>query len=422
MNPSEHPRSPIRVTLLTGGGDRPYVFGLTKALTAGGITIDLICGDELDEPEFRDNPDVDFLNLRGSQDPSVGFFTKLSRISGYYVKLLKYATTAKPKLFHILWNNRFEAFDRTLLMLYYRALRKKIILTAHNVNAAKREGTDSWFNRITLGAQYRLAHHIFVHTDKMRQELGAAFKIPDARTTVIPFGINNSVPTTALTATAAKQRLGVGAAEKTILFFGRITPYKGLEYLIGAFREVLRQDKSYRLIIAGRPDNCDKYWREINDDLSTDVEAGRVLLRAEFISDKDTEIYFKAADVLVLPYRDIYQSGVLFLAHSFGLPVLAADVGSLSDDVVEGHTGFVFSPENPAALAVTIDKYFGSDLYADLVNQRANIRRYTSERHSWEIVEQETIRVYAALLDLPGFEQTPNCTDSGVPLDIKALS
>ena len=100
-----------------------------------------------------------------------------------------------------------------------------------------------------------------------------------------------------------------------------------------------------------------------------------MLLRAEFIPDDETETYFKAADVLVLPYRHIYQSGVLFLGHSFGLPVLAADVGSLKDDIVEGKTGFVFRPEDPDDLARVIEQYFASDLYADLNNRRKEIRR-----------------------------------------------
>ena len=96
------------------------------------------------------------------------------------------------------------------------------------------------------------------------------------------------------------------------------------------------------MIIAGRPDNCERYWQTIREAIREDVQRGRVLLRADFIPDDETEVYFKAADVLVLPYRDIYQSGVLFLGHSFGLPVLAADVGSLKDEIVEGKTGFVF--------------------------------------------------------------------------------
>ena len=128
---------------------------------------------------------------------------------------------------------------------------------------------------------------------------------------------------------------------------------------------------------------------------------GRVLLRAEFIPDDETEVYFKAADVLVLPYRHIYQSGVLFLGHSFGLPVLAADVGSLKDEIVEGKTGFVFRPEDSVDLAKAIERYFASDLYADLNNRRQEIRDYATQRHSWDVVGQMTMSVYASLLRIP---------------------
>ena len=136
------------------------------------------------------------------------------------------------------------------------------------------------------------------------------------------------------------------------------------------------------------------------------MQRGRVLLRADFIPDDETEVYFKAADVLVLPYRHIYQSGVLFLGHSFGLPVLAADVGSLKDEIVEGKTGFVFRPEDPADLAKAIERYFASDLYADLNNRRQEIRDYATERHSWDVVGQMTMNVYAGLLRMPPRQST----------------
>jgi glycosyltransferase involved in cell wall biosynthesis len=103
-----------------------------------------------------------------------------------------------------------------------------------------------------------------------------------------------------------------------------------------------------------------------------------------------------------LPYRNIYQSGVLFLGHSFGLPVLAADVGSLKDDIVEGKTGFVFNSEDPVDLASTIENYFANDLYANLSNRRQEIRDYATERHSWDTVGQVTMKVYANLLQQPG--------------------
>src|SRR5581483_3462133 len=101
---------------------------------------------------------------------------------------------AKPGIFHILWNNKFEFFDRTLLMLYYKLLRKKIVLTLHNINKGRRDSRDRRLNRLTLRFQYRLSDHIFVHTEKMKRELIEEFGEREDRVTVIPFGINNAVP------------------------------------------------------------------------------------------------------------------------------------------------------------------------------------------------------------------------------------
>ena len=166
----------IAVSLLTGGGDRPYVFGLATELMSKGVALDIIGSDELDSPEFHGRPGLNFLNLRGDQSSGAGFLKKLQRVFLYYGKLIGYAAAAKPKIFHILWNNKFEAFDRTLLMLYYRLLGKKIVLTVHNVNAGKRDGKDTWLNRLTLRAQYRQADHIFVHTENMKGELSCEFE------------------------------------------------------------------------------------------------------------------------------------------------------------------------------------------------------------------------------------------------------
>jgi D-inositol-3-phosphate glycosyltransferase len=388
----------IAVSLLTGGSDRPYVFGLTTQLMSKKAALDLIGSSELDFPEFRNQPKLKFLKLRGDQRSDVSILKKVGRVSSYYARLFCYTATAKPKIFHILWNNRFELFDRTALMFYYRLLGKRIVLTAHNVNADKRDGKDSWLNRLTLRIQYRLSHQIFAHTDKMKQELIEQFGVRGNRITVIPFGINNAVPNTRLTSGEAKRRLGIREDERTILTFGRITPYKGLEYLIVAFRKLLTRDGNYRLMIAGKVDRCEKYWTTLRESIVEEVNAGRITLRDEFIPDEETEVYFKAADALVLSYRDIYQSGVLFLGHSFGLPVLASDVGSFRDEIVEGKTGFVFRPEDPEDMAAVIERYFASDLYLNLKALRPEIRDYAAARHSWDVVGERTMSVYASLL------------------------
>jgi len=412
----------IGVALLTGGSDRPYVFGLAPALMSQGAALDLIGGDELVCPEFHGKPGMNFLHLRADQRPDVSFMRKVSRVSMYYAKLIRYAAKAKPKIFHILWNNRFELFDRTLLMLYYRFLGKRIVLTAHNVNTGKRDSKDTLLNRLTLRSQYRLADHIFVHTEKAKLELVEEFGVQGRRVTVIPFGINNAVPKTRLTPDEAKQRLNIGDGKKAILFFGRIEPYKGLDYLIAAFQQILARRGDYRLVIAGRPDRCEEYWSTIREAIREDLQRGRILLRADFIPDDETEVYFKAADVLVLPYRDVYQSGVLFLGHSFGLPVIAADVGSLKDDIVEGKTGLVFRPEDLVDLARAIEKYFASDLFAELKSRRQEIIDFATKRHSWDVVGKMTMSVYADLLGMPSPEDLLNRDASSASLDLNASS
>jgi D-inositol-3-phosphate glycosyltransferase len=358
----------------------------------------LIGSDDLDSPEFHGRPGLRFLNLRGDQRTKVGLIHKVVRVLSYYAQLIAYAATAKPKIFHILWNNKFQTFDRTALMLYYRLLGKKIVLTVHNVNASKRDSKDSAFNRFTLRIQYRLADQIFVHTGPMKEELLDQYGVEGARVTIIPFGINNSIPQTNITPHEARQRLGIHDDEKAILFFGNIAPYKGLEFLVAAFQKILARQDKYRLIIAGWPKNCDEYWGMVREILQKNVQSGEALVRAEYIPDEDAEQYFKAADVLVLPYRYIYQSGVLFLGYSFGLPVLAADVGSLKEEIVEGKTGFVFRAEDSDDLAATIERYFASDLFANLSARRPQIISYAIEQHSWDVVGQITMKVYSDLL------------------------
>lgn len=391
--------SQIEVAIVTGGFDRPYAYGLAMALIAKGVGLDVIGSDELDGPEMHLTPKLNFLNLHGSQRSDARLVTKMMRVLVFYGRLVRYAATAKAKIFHILWNNKVPFFDRTLLMLYYKLLRKRIVFTAHNVNAGKRDANDSWSNRLTLKIQYRLADRIFVHTEKMKSELLEDFGVRERAITVIPFGINNSVPDTDLTPERAKHRLGIEDGDRTILFFGNIGPYKGVDLLVAAFQEIAARNADYRLIIAGKPrGGCENYLKEIQNAISRDAHRARVMQKIGYVPDEETELYFKAADVLVLPYTQVSQSGVLFLGYSFGLPVIAADVGSLREEVVEGRTGFLCKPCDPADLAETIEEYFASDLFKSLDSRRPEIRDYAHERHSWDVVGETTREVYEELL------------------------
>jgi D-inositol-3-phosphate glycosyltransferase len=391
----------IEIGLLTGCQDRHYAFGLAMALASKGVFLDIIGSDEIDSPELHTTPNLHFLNFRKGQSNNANFAQKLWKLLGYYAKLIRYVARFRPKILHILWNYKLELFDRTILMLYYKVSGKKIVFTAHNVNQARRDSEDSWLNRTTLKIQYRLCDHIFAHTQKMKQELCEDFGVAEEAVTVIRYPINNAFADTELTPAGAKRCLGLREDEKAILFLGRIVPYKGIESLLDAFRLLLTdQQAKYRLIVAGEPKKGSKeYLHEIQRSVERNFDQGQIILRMQFIPDDEMELYLKGADVLVLPYKEIFQSGVLFLAYSFGLPVVATDVGSFREDIVEGSTGFLCKPGDQAELAKAIETYFRSDLYKNSKIRRRELKDYANANHSWQAVAESTLNAYANMLE-----------------------
>ena len=385
----------LRVGLLTGADDLPYALGLTLALAERGVHVEFIGSDRVCSAELLANPMVTFLNLRGDQSENAASMHKAIRVLRYYLRLIKYAIVAKPRVFHILWNNKFELFDRTALMLLYRLMGRRVMLTAHNVNVAVRDGRDTGLNRLSLRVQYMLASHIFVHTERMRGDLASDFGVPNRKTTVIPFGVYNNTPTTSMTDQEAKRRLAIPPGSRVLLAFGQIAPYKGLEILVAALPGLVQQDPSMHLVIAGKVKRgSEPYWRDIERQLADPALLGHVTTHIEHIPDENIEIYFKAADLLVMPYTHIFQSGVLFLGYSFGLPVVATDVGSLKDDIVEGKTGMVCEPHNPADLARAIRQYFDGAMYARLRSLRPEIQAHVNDGHAWSKVAGITESAY----------------------------
>jgi glycosyltransferase involved in cell wall biosynthesis len=232
----------------------------------------------------------------------------------------------------------------------------------------------------------------------MKSELVADFRISEEKVSVIPFGINNTVPNTSLSCAEAKRQLGVEGSDKTLLFFGNIAPYKGLEYLVAAFVELLKKNGTFRLLIVGSPKGSATYWNQIQQAILRSGVENRAIAKIEYVPDEATELYFKAADVSILPYAHVFQSGVLFLGYSFGLPAIAADVGNLKEEIIEGETGFVFKSRDSSDLARKIEKYFKSELFSNLRTRRLQIMEYANERYSWSKVAAITTTAYSRLL------------------------
>ena len=148
--------SDLRVALLTAGRDKPYAFGMATALIAKGLSLDIIGGDDLDCSEWHGTPRVRFLNLRGDmrEDASLAKEDLTSLDLLCPTSCLRGDCQAKD--LHILWNNKFETFDRVPLMLYYKLLGKENSPDRTQREREKRDSNDTLLNRLTLKIQYRL--------------------------------------------------------------------------------------------------------------------------------------------------------------------------------------------------------------------------------------------------------------------------
>ncbi|MBI2820630.1 MAG: glycosyltransferase [Acidobacteria bacterium] len=174
---------------------------------------------------------------------------------------------------------------------------------------------------------------------------------------------------------AARENLGLPPQENIILFFGHVRAYKGLDVLLRSMPRILKR-QMVRLLVAGefygsRP-NYDRLLRNLG-------LQSYVTIHDHYVSNESVALYFKAANLLVLPYRNATQSGIIPTAYFFELPVVTTSVGGLPEAVLDGKTGFLVPPENPAALAEAVSDYFQSAREAAF---RGEIRQF-KEQFSW---------------------------------------
>lgn len=196
---------------------------------------------------------------------------------------------------------------------------------------------------------------------------------PDAKYAVLPHPLYSHFGEK-LDRAEADKILGLDKDLKTILFFGLIREYKGLDILLEAFAEL---DEGYQLVIAGEPyGSFDKYQKLIDINPNQD----RIKVFPEYIRDYEVKIYFSASDVTVLPYRNATQSGVSAISYHFDVPMIVTDTGGLKETVGERGTGLVAEKPEAGCIRRCIELFFNSpDVRSNCIENIAKEK----ERLSW---------------------------------------
>ena len=234
---------------------------------------------------------------------------------------------------------------------------------------------------------------IFLHEESNRQRFLSLFPMPKTRTAVIPHG-NELIFQEKHGGAAAKQRLqtryGLTDADSIILFFGNLTPSKGLPDLLDAFA-LVRQQSDVKLVVAGYatkfihlPD-----LQKQADELGI---ADSVIFDARYLPLSEVGPLMELATVVAYPYINSTQSGSLQIAYVFGRPVVATAVGGLPDVVEDGRTGFLVPPASPWAFADALLKIVTDSDLAQKMG--ANAHHLSQTRFAWEPIGKEIVTIY----------------------------
>jgi glycosyltransferase involved in cell wall biosynthesis len=171
-----------------------------------------------------------------------------------------------------------------------------------------------------------------------------------------------------------------------ILFFGRILEYKGLDILLQAMKIVVKRMPDIKLVIAGDGD-ISAYQKDILE-LNENIE-----LHNQWIAAEDVKRYFENIDIVILPYIQASQSGIISLAYSFSKPIIASNVGALDEQMCDGETGYLIEPNNHRVLAEKILHLMASPDIIYSMNKKC-YKTYTTE-FTWKASAEKIIECFA---------------------------
>ena len=307
--------------------------------------------------------------------------------------LLAWVRAGRPRVLHLHWTHEYlkgsagpSRINRLRFLGQLRTLKRlgvRIVWTMHNLGGHDgiRHESEMTVHRDLV----RLADAVLCHCVAAREAAIRAYGLEAAdaaRLHVVPHGSYVGAYPDTVSRVDARARLGLPAAGPVLLFLGAVRGYKGTDELVAAFGAIA--DPAARLLIAGKPRGSG-----IEARLAGAAAADRrIVLALRYIPDAELQVWLAAADLVVLPFRDILTSGSAILALSFGRPVVAPALGCLPETVPPA-AGVLYDPDAPDALGVAIREALAGDLAAMGVAARKR-----AEQLDWSTIAAATAALY----------------------------
>jgi glycosyltransferase involved in cell wall biosynthesis len=329
------------VLIISNGFQPNYEKAFANGLAHNGIAVTLVASDR----SLVDGLSVAITvrNLRGSQDPARSWWRKGTNLVRYVAAVARDIRAGDYDVLHLAGLFVTRSVTAGLFeLLAYRMLARRVFMTVHNVLPHGRQG---WRLRVLHRLIYLVPDMLVVHTPKMKEALVENFGVAAGRVVVMAHGVD-AVPAT-LTAPEPSERL-------RILCFGALHPYKGVDLLLRA--ATLCREIPIQVTIVGEARHK-SYAEEIEKLIGCMPPGHSVGWHRTYVEEDAVQGHFESADVVAMPYRQIDQSGVLFTAFRFGVPVIVTDVGAFRD-FVPAYAGLIAERAQPESVAVALRQFY----------------------------------------------------------------
>ena len=378
----------MKVVMVDALVGNDYALCLCAALRWAGVDVTLVVTEDRSE-ELAIPIDFPLKKWLPSKDGMQSKWLKAFKYIQYLLELLWYVFSNRVDVVHF----QFFRLPRieSLFCVLLRLLNVNIAHTAHDVLPPEGRNIDLLFRYLV----YHSSKVIYAHSVYIKNVIIEKFHIRSEKIIIVPHGnFNHYLFENNISKENSRKCFGLGNTENVLLFFGVIREYKGLDLLLDAFEIISKDNKHLWLVIAGSPITLElkKLYKKQIETLSAKE---RVIYHAEFIPTKKVAEYFCACDIVILPYRNIYHSGILHLAYSFGKPVIATKVGDFPEVIEHGKGGYLLEKNEVQCLSRVIARALAEP--DTLLAMGRYARKLSEEQYSWNAIAKRMMHEYAVL-------------------------
>lgn len=360
--------------------DYKYTYSLANALKACGNEVELVIDDKKDNEYCQCKCTNMFLTSR----KDIGKGKKLLNYIDTYCFIVKKAVSEHFDVVHVQWF-QFSPVDYYFL----KKLKKhgiKVVVSVHDILPFNEKKYDMPFHKKIYG----LCNQIIVQAETNIQRFDELFPEDSNKVTYIPhghfldFADKHCVD-------ESRKHLNIPLDKTVLLFFGQIKKVKGVGVLLEAFGKLAQKRSDLYLVVAGSvwKDDFGPYQEiieryRLNDtQLKTDIR---------FIPDDEVGYYYSACDIAMMPYLDVYQSGVIQLVYAYGKPAVATAIAPFMEIVEDGVTGYLCLPNDVKSLADAIERALAEkERFAHLGEAG---RQKIAEKYSWKDIAAKVTELY----------------------------